>query len=94
MSGFLAPIAAGVAERTYPDAYLNQPGMTDEQRAALLKPMDWKRTVGRLENNLAAAKPKYRDGIEKMLRVARVHAKAAQGLGQMSAKSRVFGGAQ
>jgi hypothetical protein len=51
--------------------YLDQ--MTAAQRAVLLD-HDWPKTVARLERHLAAAPPKYRDGIEKMLRVARVHA--------------------
>ena len=50
--------------------------LTDEQRAILLKPMNWKEATTKLEVNLKAAKPKYRPGIEHMLRIAR--AKAGQ----------------
>ena len=49
--------------------------LTDEQRAVLLKPMNWKATAAKLERNLAAAQPKYRVGIEQMLRIARAKAK-------------------
>ena len=51
--------------------YLDQ--LTVAQRAILMKPMDWKATTAKLERNLAVAKPKYRDGIEQMLRVARAN---------------------
>ena len=55
-------------------AYLSQ--LTAEQRAVILKPMDWSKTAVQLRADLAVAKPEYRAGIEQMLRVA--SAKVAQ----------------
>ena len=50
-------------------AYLDN--LTAEQRDILLKPMDWNAEAAKLQRNLAVAKPKYRAGIEQMLRIAR-----------------------
>ena len=54
--------------------YITQ--LTAHQRAVLLKPMDWRATVAKLERNLAVAPPKYRPGIQQMLRVARAKVQA------------------
>ena len=49
-------------------SYLND--LTPEQRDILLKPMDWNAEDAKLQRNLAIAPPKYRAGIEQMLRIA------------------------